>query len=251
MAEQPKKVIVQASRVDDTMLPPIFSLAYRLYVIQQGGDLKNVADASNNANDLAYQATVKNDEQDITLGDHETRITGLRTDVDNQEVRISNIKLEVDDHEVRITANATSITQIEVRVTNVEGSITTLSGRVSTAESDISGVKNRLSTAESNISTINSNYVSKSVTALQTISSPISVSTSYSVNGTKVVGPRETGWTAAVGAAIKGFFDSNASFPVGATYDQALVTAIANGLIESRRRIKALEDSLRTHGLIN
>ncbi|MCI0268237.1 UNVERIFIED_ASMBLY: phage tail protein, partial [Cronobacter sakazakii] len=91
MADAPQKVIVKSSRIDASILPPNFPLPYKLYVIQQTTDLKDIADASNGANELAYEATVKNSEQDATLDDHENRIAGLRS--------------EVDDHESRITAN--------------------------------------------------------------------------------------------------------------------------------------------------
>lgn len=56
----------------------------------------------------------------------------------------------------------------------------------------------------------------------------------YSIAGTKVVGARETGWTAATGTALKGAF----------------ATSTAT-LVNCAERIKAIEDALRTHGLIN
>lgn len=139
MADEPQKVIVQASRVDDSMLPPIFSLAYRLYVIQQSGDLKNVADASNNANDLAYQATVKNDEQDVTLANHESRIT----------------------------TSEQKIAAIEGRVTAVEGRVTSVEGRTSALESDVAGVKTRLTTVENSVSDLQTNKASKTEALLK------------------------------------------------------------------------------------
>ncbi|MCI0266762.1 UNVERIFIED_ASMBLY: phage tail protein, partial [Cronobacter sakazakii] len=103
MADAPQKVIVKSSRIDASILPPNFPLPYKLYVIQQTTDLKDIADASNGANELAYEATVKNVEQDATLDDHESRISGLRS--------------EVDDHETRITANTGSISSLSSRVT--------------------------------------------------------------------------------------------------------------------------------------
>lgn len=54
------------------------------------------------------------------------------------------------------------------------------------------------------------------------------------LNGTKVIGVRDTGWTAATGTANKGAF----------------VTGTAT-LSQCAERIKALEDALRSHGLIN
>lgn len=223
MADEPQKVIIQASRIDDTMLPPVFSLAYRLYVIQQGGDLKRVADASNNANDLAYQATVKNQQQDVILADH--------------GVRISLAESKLNNHETRITS--------------AEGAIVSLGARVSTAESDIDYLLSELATAEADISAIQGDYVSKSVTASQALSSPLSVTTSYSVNGLKVIGARVTGFTAATGTALLGAFAADTTYTIGTTYSQSQVQALATDLKAARQRIKALEDSMRSHGLIN
>mgnify|MGYP001308222995 CR=1 FL=1 len=56
----------------------------------------------------------------------------------------------------------------------------------------------------------------------------------YSISGTKVVGARETGWTAATGTANKGAFATGSAT-----------------LTNCAERIKAHEDALRTHGLIN
>lgn len=222
MADDPKKVTVSATRIDASILPPGFSIAYRLYVMQQTDDLKNIADASNNANDLAYQATIKNEEQDVTLADHESRIASLRIDVNN--------------HELRITIN--------------EGNITSLSARLNTAEGAVSSLSVRVGNAESSIIALQGDYVSKSVTASQTLLSPLNVTTSYSVGGTKVIGTRQTGWTAATGTALLGAFNANQAYSASATYTQAEIQALASGLVQARQRIKALEDMARTHGLI-
>ncbi|GAB3401165.1 tail protein [Erwinia aphidicola] len=229
MADEPQKVIVQASRVDDSILPQGISLAYRLYIIQQSGDLKNVADASNNANDLAYQATLKNQEQDVTLADH--------------ELRLSNLRIEVDNHELRITSNTNAITLLNDRVGSVEWS-------VSTIQSDLSALTGRVTATETTISTLQGDYVSKSATTSQTLGSPLNVTTSYSVGGTKVIGARQAGWTVATGTALLGAFNANQSYSAGATYTQADIQALATGLVQARQRIKALEDMVRTHGLI-
>lgn len=212
----PKKVEVTAGRIDATALPPGFSMTYRLYVLAQGSDLQSVADASNNAGDLAYQATVKNDEQDLTLEDHDQRISDLRT--------------EVNDHESRITTNTQDISELDTRLTNAEAG---------------------LASAETAITNIGADYVSKAATASQSLASPLNVTTSYSVGGTKVIGARRTGWTAATGNAFRGAFDANKVQSVGTTYSQTEVNAIMGIVLEARQRIKALEDDLRAHGLIN
>lgn len=61
---------------------------------------------------------------------------------------------------------------------------------------------------------------------------------------------RQNGWTAATGAAYLGTFDASAVYAVGATYSHAQVLAIGNGLTQTRQRVKALEDVMRSMGLI-
>lgn len=230
MADEPVKVNVQSRRVDSSILPNTFSQPYRLYIIQQNTDMLSIANAANNAGELAYEATVKNEQQDVVLADHESRISALR--------------VEVDDHEIRITGNTSAISALSVRVTTAEGNITTL-------QADLTALTTRVTTAEGNITTLQGDYVSKSAVASQSLASPLNVTTSYSVGGTKVVGARNTGWTASTGTAFLGAFNANQTWTVSATYSQAEIIAIRDALIQTRQRVKALEDSDRTHGLIN
>lgn len=203
-------VTIQATRLDTSILPRnIFSQSYLLYVIAQGTDASNVANKANQAGQGAYDAQVRNDEQDVILVDHEERIRQLRIDVD--------------DHEIRITANTNAIASLDVRLT----------------------------TAEGNISALQDDYVSKTATATQSLASPLNVTTSYSVGGTKVIGARQTGWTAATGTALLGSFNANQSYTVGTTYTQSEVATLATGLQQARQRILALETALRLHGLID
>ncbi|EFR4013927.1 phage tail protein [Salmonella enterica] len=224
-------VVIQATRLDASILPRnVFSKSYLLYVIAQGTDVGAIAGKANEAGQGAYDAQVKNDEQDVELADHEARIKQLRIDVD--------------DHESRITANTKAITALNVRVTTAEGEIATL-------QTNVSALDGRVTTAENNISALQADYVSKTAITSQSLASPLNVTTSYSVGGKKVVGARQTGWTAATGTANKGAFNADLTFAVSDTYTQSEIQAIANALIAERRRTKALEDALRAHGLIN
>ncbi|PSM35528.1 phage tail protein [Escherichia coli] len=224
-------VIIQATRLDTSILPRnIFSQSYLLYVIEQGTDVGNVANKANEAGQGAYDAQVRNDEQDVILVDHEERIRQLRIDVD--------------DHEIRITANTNAIASLDVRLTTAEGEIVTL-------QADVSALDGRVTEAEGNISALQDDYVSKTATATQSLASPLNVATSYSVGGTKVIGARQTGWTAATGTALLGAFNANQAYKVGTTYTQSEVAALATGLQQARQRILALETALRLHGLID
>ncbi|MDR5020039.1 phage tail protein [Yersinia rochesterensis] len=238
-------VTVSATRIDATLLPPGFSLPYQLYVIQNGMDFGNVAGKANEAGQGAYDAQKKNDEQDILLDNHETRIT-------LNALSIYQLTIRVIDAEAAIVSIQANVATLTTRVTTVEGTVTTLDARVAAVEGD---------------------YVSKSATTDQviqsgggalivgTIATPttdkiqssdsVNALVSYKVAGLKVIGPRETGWTASTGTALKSAFNANLAFPTGATYSQAEITALANGLIAARQRIKALEDMCRGHGQIN
>ncbi|EAA0696565.1 phage tail protein [Salmonella enterica subsp. enterica serovar Nottingham] len=205
-----KPVVVQATRIDASILPRnIFSRSYLLYVINQGTDVGSIAEKANQAGGGAYDAQVRNDEQDVILDKHEKRITKTEEDISGIKVKLLEI------------------------------------------ENDVNGLKIKVEDIDGKVSEIIVDYVSLSRTGTQTLTSSLSVSGSYSVNGTKVVGARQTGWTAATGAALLGAFNANQAYTVSATYTQSEVSAMATGLQQARQRIKALEDAIRTHGLIN
>lgn len=239
-------------------LPVGLSLAYQQYILNQAQDFTNVASKANNAGQGAYDAQVKNEEQDVTLDDHEQRIDSAESTLANHETRISAAESTLANHETRISANEAELADHEGRITQNESDIqsqgvrlTDAEGDISTLQTNVSNLTSRVGTAESNISALQSDYVSKAATSSQSLASPLNVTTSYSIGGTKVLGPRQTGWTAATGTALLGAFNASQAYIVSATYTQAEVTAIANGLIQARQRIKALEDMLRTHGLMN
>ncbi len=160
--------------------------------------------------------------------------------------------------DTRVTANTAAIGLLEVRLTTAEGKIVVLRSDVDylldevvDITASIVSLDGRVTTAETNISTIQSNYVSKSATSLQSITSPVGITTSLSVNGVKVLGPRQTGWTASTGTPYRGAFTSEGAMTVGATYSQTEVKAIADALRACLRRFVALETDLRSHGVID
>lgn len=87
---------------------------------------------------------------------------------------------------------------------------------------------------------LSGDYVSLSTTSPQVVASSLGA-TAFTVNGVQVLGARVTGFTAATGTAYKGMFDANRTYNADST---------PAGLVETRQRIKALEDALRTHGII-
>jgi hypothetical protein len=79
----------------------------------------------------------------------------------------------------------------------------------------------------------------------------INQSSGYYIQGNQVVGARATGWTAGTGTALKGTFAAYAGQTHTASYVQATVQALDNASRDASQRVKAIEDALRTHGLIN
>lgn len=135
-------VIIQATRLDTSVLPRnIFSQSYLLYVIAQGTDVGNVANKANEAGKGAYDAQVKNDEQDVTLADHETRITAAETELADHETRIAANESELANHDARITQNTTDIGALDTRLTAAEGSISTLQSTVGDHSTRISALE--------------------------------------------------------------------------------------------------------------
>ncbi|EMZ2957775.1 MAG: phage tail protein [Proteus mirabilis] len=221
---------IQASYIVPNILPDNFSETYRRIVLSGADDMAKVAGRANEAGVEALDAQVKNDEQDIILDDHEERLGDAEQTIILHGNQLAN-------HESRITKTEDDLSKLEVRVLNVE--------------QDIDGLKIKIQDLDGQISEIKVDYVSLSKTEKQKLSSPIDVSTSYSVNGIKVVGPRVTGFTPATGTALKGSFNANQSYSFSADYTQSEIQTLANGLVEARQRIKALEDALRSHGLID
>jgi len=79
----------------------------------------------------------------------------------------------------------------------------------------------------------------------------IDVTTGYEVSGTKVIGARETGWTAGTGTANKGAFATYAGQDCSAAYVEAEAQATDDATKANSQRIKAIEDMARAHGLMN
>lgn len=225
-----KPIEIQATYIVPGILPTNFSETYRRIVLSGADDMAKVAGRANEAGAEAFDAQKRNDEQDVVLEDHEERLGEAEQTIVEHGIQLAN-------HEERITKTEEDLSKLEVRVLNVE--------------QDVDGLKIKIQDLYGQISEIKVDYVSLSKTEKQKLLSPIDVSTSYSVNGTKVVGDRVTGFTSATGTSLKGSFNANQSYSFSADYTRSEMQTLANGLIEARQRIKALEDALRSHGLID
>jgi len=209
-------VIVRAIGLNAASIPAGYSPAYAQYILSQATDFTKVAGKANEAGQGAYEAQTKNDEQDVTIHFLEVRIT-------TAEGNIITLRSDVD--------------YLLDEVIDIQAHLVTLDSRVTATEN--------------NIVNLQADYISKSAVTSQNLASPLNVTTSYSVGGVKVIGARQTGWTAGTGTALLGAFNANQSFTVSNPPTQAEVQAIAAALVAVRQRNLALEQMARTHGLIN
>ncbi|EFF13670.1 TPA: hypothetical protein PBP65_002136 [Escherichia coli] len=128
-------VIIQATRLDTSVLPRnIFSQSYLLYVIAQGTDVGNVANKANEAGQGAYDAQVRNDEQDVILVDH--------------EIRLASAEAKIQDHETRITNAEAAIVGLDSRLTTAENDIDYLTDEVAAIQNTLSDHETRIDALE-------------------------------------------------------------------------------------------------------
>ncbi|MGA4534886.1 tail needle knob protein [Citrobacter braakii] len=134
-------VKITAIGINASSLPAGVSRAYETYILSQVQDFTNVAGKANEAGQGAYDAQVKNDEQDVTLANHEGRITAntnaiqlldvrlttaegkidvLRNDVDFLIDEVADIETTLANHETRITANEAELANHETRIDALE-----------------------------------------------------------------------------------------------------------------------------------
>ena len=128
-------VIIQATRLDTSVLPRnIFSQSYLLYVIAQGTDVGNVANKANEAGQGAYDAQVRNDEQDVILVDH--------------EIRLASAEAKIQDHETRIANAESAIVGLDSRLTTAENDIDYLTDEVIAIQNTLSDHETRIDALE-------------------------------------------------------------------------------------------------------
>lgn len=115
-----KPVIVRAISLSAASLPKGYSPAYEQYILSQAVDFTSVVDKANAAGQGAYEAQVKNEEQDVILEDHEQRISAAEVTLADHETRISSAEVTIADHEIRITQNESDISSLDTRVGSLE-----------------------------------------------------------------------------------------------------------------------------------
>ncbi|SAB56811.1 Uncharacterised protein [Enterobacter hormaechei] len=77
------------------------------------------------------------------------------------------------------------------------------------------------------------------------------MATSYSVGGTKVVGARNTGWTASTGTASKAGINGSTTYAVSATYTQSEIYADEASKLQNTRLKNVLMKGDLTPEVVN
>lgn len=111
------------------------------------------------------------------------------------QVKNEEQDIVLDNHENRITKAEEGLASLEVRVLNIEN--------------DVEGLKIKIQDIAGKVSEILVDYVSLSKIEQQSLSSSLDVTSSYSVNGTKVIGKRVTGFTTGTGTSFKAAFNAD------------------------------------------
>ncbi|HGF0146267.1 TPA: phage tail protein [Klebsiella variicola] len=276
-------VVIQATRIDATLLPRnIFSQPYLLYVIQQGTDIGNVAGKANEAGQGAWDAQVKNDEQDLVLADHEVRIEAAETTLVNHEQRIEAAEATLANHEERLTAAENELAEHEQRISAAETTLVDHEERVAAAESelanheirieanetelsshemrisqntlDIDTLTTRMGTAESDIDTLDTNSISKAVSVSQSVQAtggsflignvPVPTADKLQVGGSANVSVSyKVAGLQVLGARQTGWTAATGTANKGA-FDADLAFAV--GAMYSQTEVQTLADALRS-----
>lgn len=127
-------VIVRAVSLNASSIPVGWSPAYTQYILSQAIDFTNVAGKANEAGQGAYDAQVRNDEQDVILVDH--------------EIRLASAEAKIQDHETRITNAESAIVGLDSRLTTAENDIDYLTDEVIAIQNTLSDHETRIDALE-------------------------------------------------------------------------------------------------------
>lgn len=134
-------VVVSALGITASSLPAVFSPAYQQYVLSQTLDFVNVAGKANEAGKGAYDAQVKNDQQDVILADHALRITAAEAAIQNHETRITNAEAAIVGLGNRLTTAESDIEYLSEELSDVQDAVADHETRITQNEADIVALK--------------------------------------------------------------------------------------------------------------
>lgn len=148
-------VILRAINLSASSIPIGWSPAYTQYILSQAADFTAVAGKANDAGQGAYDAQVKNEQQDVQLLDH--------------EIRLGNAEAQLQNHETRITSAEAAILSLDSRLTVAESDITFLTGEVIGLQSDVSTLQTDVTSLQGDVGALQTDVtdLQTDVTALQ------------------------------------------------------------------------------------
>lgn len=111
MADKPTPVAVEVARLDSYLFPANFPIPLVESLVNQNGDLGNVAEQSNTAASSAYDANVKNEEQDTILISYGDAIDRNKRDIGTNTTNIATNAAGIAQNKQDIATNAGEIQQ--------------------------------------------------------------------------------------------------------------------------------------------
>lgn len=212
-------------------------------------EARNALDRANVAKEIADEAIdqvaierTRNDTQD-------QEIAQLQQDVQSGSQDVTELQNQVDQNTTDIGNLNTGLTSLGNNVTDLRTTVASQGNTIASQGQTLANLGQTVSNQGTAIADIDQHTIKNNVTALQNMGGPLNMATELRINSTKVVGTRQTGWTASSGTALKGAFAADQGYNVSLSYTATDIRAIADGLIQARQRIKALEDVHRAHGL--
>jgi len=149
-------VVVRAVGINASSLPRGLNPAYEQYIISQVVDFTNVAGKANEAGQGAYDAQVKNEEQDLELANHEARIAAAEAKIVDHEIRITEAEGDIADLDARVTIAESDIDFITAELVDHESRIASLEYKTTRKKSEVvySGISLVIPTTATNLVTL-------------------------------------------------------------------------------------------------
>lgn len=144
-------VILRAINLSAASIPVGWSPAYTQYILSQAADFTAVAGKANDAGQGAYDAQVKNDQQDVQLLDHEIRLGNAEAQLQNHETRITSAEAAILSLDSRLTTAENDIDFLTDEVIDLQTDVTALQADVGTLQTDVTALQGDVSTLETDV----------------------------------------------------------------------------------------------------
>ena len=147
-------VTLRAINLSASSVPIGWSPAYTQYILSQAADFTAVADKANNAGQGAYDAQVKNDQQDAQLLDHEIRLGNAEAQLQNHETRITSAEAAILSLDSRVTVAENDIDFLTDEVIDLQTDVTALQSDVGVLQTDVTALQGDVSTLETDVAAL-------------------------------------------------------------------------------------------------